>query len=109
VRVDDGSPLPANVNIQSVCASKQRTVANTSSGGSFGFVWGNSGGVFEDASENVRNPGISSSSGLSGSDSGSGSAGGGGRAIDPLADCELRADAPGYTSSKVSLYQHADR
>ncbi len=69
-------------------------------------MWGNTGGVFEDASENVRNPGGNSGSGFSsGGGSAAGSAGGG-RTTDPLADCDLLADAPGYTSTKVSLYQH---
>jgi tetratricopeptide (TPR) repeat protein len=108
VIVDDGSPLPANVNIQSVCASRQRTVANTSSDGSFGFMWGDTAGVFEDASENVRSPGNGSGSGSGSGLSGTGSGGGSSvRPTDPLADCDLRANFPGYTSSKVSLYQHA--
>ena len=111
VIVDDGSPLPANVNIKSVCGgTRQRTVAHTSSAGDFGFQWGNTGGVFEDASESGHGPGnlSGSGSGISGGGNASGSAGGsGGRTTDPLADCDLQAESPGYTSSKVSLYQHA--
>jgi tetratricopeptide (TPR) repeat protein len=61
--------------------------------------------MFEDASESARNSG--SGSGLSGSGNTSGSGGGSGlRTADPLADCDLRADASGFTSSKVSLYEH---
>ena len=104
VIVDDGSPLPANVNIQSVCGStRQRTVAHTSATGNFGFLWGNTGGVFQDASESGHSQGSNSDAGNA-----SGSAGGSGfHTTDPLTDCDLQADAPGYTSSKVSLYQHA--
>jgi tetratricopeptide (TPR) repeat protein len=62
--------------------------------------------MFEDASSNGRLPGISSST-----SSGSGSAGtqrnnSGGLPDDPLADCDLRAYLPGYTSSRASLYNH---
>ena len=122
VIVDDGSPLPGNVDIQSICGSQRRAVAHTSPAGDFGFLWGDTGGVFEDVSENGRNFG-SGGGGGSGSGSGSnspsgsgnaagnnatgGNAGSGGRMTDPLADCDLRAESPGYASSNVSLYQHS--
>jgi tetratricopeptide (TPR) repeat protein len=107
VIVDDSSPLPANVNIQSVCGStRQRTVAHTGSTGDFGFLWGDTGAMFEDASESGRAPG--SFSGLGSGLAGGGGVGGSGvRTADPLADCDLQAESPGYTSSRVSLFQHA--
>lgn len=97
--MDDGSPLPINVNIQSVCLNKQRTVAHASSSGEFGFQWAdNTGSIFEDASENSRLP-----STLANNSGGSSS---GPSRLDPLANCELRAELAGYTSSRISLYQH---
>ena len=107
--VDDGSPLPANVNIQSICGGTRQARGGACEflAGDFGFLWGDTGSVFEDASESVHSPGGNSGSGISGGGNASASAGGSGRPADPLADCDLRADAPGYTSSKVSLYQHA--
>jgi tetratricopeptide (TPR) repeat protein len=98
VMVDDGSPVPASANVQSVCGSHQRNVAHTGPEGDFGFIWGNTSGVFEDASENVH-----SFAGIPGS---GGSSGGTGPMADPLANCDLRADSPGYTSSRLSLFQH---
>jgi tetratricopeptide (TPR) repeat protein len=108
VMVDDGSPLPNNVNIQSVCSNRQRNVAHTGPNGDFSFLWGDTAVVFEDASENVRNPGGGSAQSGNGGTAGSNSGSGGVRGTDPLANCDLKADSPGYSSSRVSLYQHAD-
>jgi len=105
VSLDDGSPLPGSVNIQSVCASRQRIVAHTSPAGDFGFQWAVSTGfVFEDASENGRPPGSSSPGSGSTSSGTSGSSGSGSRLADSISNCDLRADLPGYTSSTVSLF-----
>jgi tetratricopeptide (TPR) repeat protein len=54
---------------------------------------------FGDASQVVRASGNGAAS-LTGSRSGS-------RGLDPLANCELFADAPGYSSSHASLYNRA--
>jgi len=106
VVLDDGSPLPGSVNIQSVCLNKQRTVAHTSSSGTFGFEWGDTAGsIFEDASENGRVPG-STAGGSASSGTGTNSSPGG-HLVDPLASCDLRAELSGYTSSRVSLNDHA--
>jgi tetratricopeptide (TPR) repeat protein len=99
VMTDDGSPLPSNVNIQSVCNGTQRTRAHAGPNGDFGFQWNGSPiGIFEDASEGGHGMGMSSAN--------SGSSGAGGslsRMTDPLANCELQAQVSGYTSVRVSL------
>jgi tetratricopeptide (TPR) repeat protein len=96
VMMDDGSPLPGGVDIQSVCGVVRRTMAHTNGSGSFGFQWANTTAVFADASQAVRNSGGGAGS-LTGSRNG-------GRGIDPLANCDLLAESPGYSSSKTSLY-----
>jgi len=109
VITDDGSALPGSVDIQSVCANRKRVVAHTAVNGDFGFEWAeNTGLVFEDASENGRVPGSTSGSGSGSGSSGTASSGGSGsRLTDPLADCDLRVDLPGYSSTRVSLYNHS--
>jgi tetratricopeptide (TPR) repeat protein len=106
VVLDDGSPLPGSVNIQSVCGTRQRTVAHTSSAGDFGFEWqDNTAGIFEDASEAGRPSGTNlTTPGSSGTGT---SASPGSHLVDPLANCDLRAELAGYTSSRVSLYDHS--
>jgi tetratricopeptide (TPR) repeat protein len=100
--VDDGSPLPGSVNIQSICSSAQRTVAHTSSNGDFGFQWADkSGSVFADASDSARFSGFGPAA--TGTSTNSAMPG---RTVDPLSDCDLKAELAGYTSSRVSLYNH---
>jgi tetratricopeptide (TPR) repeat protein len=97
---DDGSPLPSNINIQSVCNGVQRIRAHAAPNGDFGFQWSsNPIGIFEDASEGGQHM----SSGISGSLSGSGSGSSANRISDPLANCELQAQVSAYTSVRVSL------
>jgi tetratricopeptide (TPR) repeat protein len=109
VMTDDGSPLPGNIAVQSVCAAQQRTVAHTSSQGDFEFEWGaRTANTFEDASDNGRFSG-----GISTAGTGTGSASaltgsGGARGLDPMANCDLRAVASGYTSSRIDLYSRDD-
>jgi len=101
---DDSSPLPADINIQTVCSAQNRTVAHVTPDGDFSFRWADpTGSVFEDASNNARYSG-SGGSGTSGSSGMAGAGGGNGRAIDPLANCDLRAAISGYTSASVGLY-----
>jgi len=103
--MDDGSPLPGSVTIQSVCGSQHRNVAHSGPNGDFGFQWGNTNGVFEDASENLRLPGnLTSGSGGSSSATGSSASG---SVYDPLSNCDLRAELGGYTSTRVSLFNHS--
>jgi tetratricopeptide (TPR) repeat protein len=102
VVIDDGSPMPGSVNIQSICSASQRTVAHTTPRGDFSFQWADkAASVFADASDSARISGF----GGSGSGAGANSATSG-RTADPLADCDLRAELPGFTSSRVSLYNH---
>lgn len=109
VVIDDGTPLPINVGIQSVCGTTQRIMAHAAANGDFNFRWTfGISSTFEDASENGR---VSNSLISGGSSSSSGRMGGsppaGALPDDPLANCELRADLPGYTSTRIPLYNHA--
>jgi len=106
VMVDDGSPLPNNVNIQSVCSNRQRNVAHTGLTAILAFV-GDTAVVLRMLRRMCGTPVVVRPIGqwrTAGSNSGSG----GVRGTDPLANCDLKADSPGYSSSRVSLYQHAD-
>lgn len=95
VMMDDGSPLPRNVNVLGVCGIVRRTMGHTSDNGSFGFQWSTANSVFSDASQGGRVPGNGAAA-LTGSRNGS-------RGLDPLSNCELIAESPGYASSKASL------
>lgn len=106
VSMDDGSPLPANVVIQKVCAGNPRSVAYTDSRGHFSFQWGAQNNFMADASE----AGFSSSSSLSsGGGFGNSQSAGGSNPLagDPysnnMAGCEIRAQAAGYRSDVVNL------
>ena len=94
--MDDGAPLPGNVNIQSSCNTVRRTMAHVSEKGSFAFQWSNTTIAFGDASQMGKTPGTGSAS-LTGMRNGS-------RGLDPLANCDLLAEAPGFTSTRASLY-----
>jgi tetratricopeptide (TPR) repeat protein len=98
VAVDDGSPLPGSVNIQAVCGVEQRTVAHTSARGDFSFQWGDHSGIFEDASQSGMSAAFG---GLNGN-----LPRGRGGLSNPLANCELRADVPGYLSNRVPLFNY---
>lgn len=98
---DDGSPLPHDVNILSVCSAVRRTMGHASASGSFGFQWATTTNAYGDASQAGR----ASSSGngaasLTGSRNGS-------RGLDPLANCDLLAESSGYSSSRASLFNRA--
>ena len=104
---DDGSPQPININIQTVCSSQTRTVTRATLNGDFQFQWAvGTTAIFEDASESGRMPGSSSVSSSSGTNSTAGGSGGGApsRMLDPMVNCDLRADVSGYTSSRIGLY-----
>jgi tetratricopeptide (TPR) repeat protein len=94
VVMDDGSSLPSNVDIESVCNNRKRIVGHTTSEGYFGVQFNDTSSIFEDASENGRPSGGSGST-LSGS--------GGTLMLDPLAGCELSVNLAGYSSSRVGL------
>jgi tetratricopeptide (TPR) repeat protein len=96
VMTDDGSPIPRDIGVLSVCGALRRTMAHATSTGTFNFQWGSSSGIFGDASQAGRSLGNGAAS-LTGSRNGS-------RGLDPLANCDLLAESPGYSSSRVSLY-----
>lgn len=108
---DDGSPAPENINIQTACGAQSHTVAHPTPSGDFVFQWANATpNIFEDASESGRMPGTTAGSGTSSitgnttGSTGTSAGGGSGHLIDPMAVCELRAEASGYTSTRASLY-----
>lgn len=104
VAMDDGSPLPGSVNIQAICGAEQKIVTHTSAKGDFNFQWGENSGIFEDASQTSRTGSAFNavpSSGLAGT-TGTGNGLG-----NPLANCELKVDLGGYTSSRVGLYNYS--
>jgi tetratricopeptide (TPR) repeat protein len=103
--MDDGSPLPGSVNIQSICGALRRTMGHSDPYGAFIFQWSTTISDVGDASQGGRiqvggGSGTLSGSSLTGSRNGS-------RGVDPLSNCELTADYAGYSSSKVSLYNRA--
>jgi tetratricopeptide (TPR) repeat protein len=96
VAMDDGSPLPGGVEIQSVCGAGQRNVAHAGITGNFSFQWNDTAAVFQDAANGQdftpdRSPGFSNSF----------------ASLDPTGNCELRAAVSGYTSSRAALSDHA--
>ncbi len=92
VVMQDGSPVPMNVNIQRVCSGVSRTVAYTDSGGRFSFQWGDRNMILSDASDAGFNTNRqSNSTGFGGSQSAGGA---NALAADPygsrMMNCELR-------------------
>ncbi len=97
VMMDDGSALPGDVSIQSLCGTIRRTMGHTSSSkGTFSFQWTPQTVPYSDASQIARTPTGNGPSALTGMRNGS-------RGNDPLAICELMAEAPGYSSGRASL------
>ncbi|HVW09622.1 MAG TPA: tetratricopeptide repeat protein [Bryobacteraceae bacterium] len=103
VSTDDGSPLPGSVNIQAVCGSDRRIVTHTSGRGDFGFQWGDTFGIFQDASQNSMSSAFSAApaAGL-----GAGPMNTSGGLGNPLVNCELQVDASGYLSSRAPLFNY---
>jgi tetratricopeptide (TPR) repeat protein len=76
-------------------------MSHTSAAGAFSFQWSTiPTSAYGDASQTGRVPTTNGSTSLTGSRNGS-------RGMDPLANCDLMAESPGYSSSKVSLYDRA--
>jgi len=99
VVVDTGTEPPAPVAVLRVCNGTGRREAYTTSDGSFSFVVGDrTNSILPDASEDNRQFGpdsqFSRSNPLTIGQNGPESA---------LADCELRADLAGYSSSSIRL------
>ncbi|MGD1074048.1 MAG: tetratricopeptide repeat protein [Bryobacteraceae bacterium] len=105
VMMDDGSPVPANVEIQRICSGTVHSVAYTDTKGHFRFQWGKTTSlVLTDASEAGSGSKHSSGGGFGGF----GSAGGSNpMSSDPfgnrMINCQLRADLAGYRSDKVNM------
>jgi tetratricopeptide (TPR) repeat protein len=91
--MDDGSQLPVSADIQSICGGTVRNVAHTGGNGNFSFQWNDTRTVFQDASMGSESPFTQQSPSSSNPFAG----------LDPTLNCELRASASGYTSSRVSL------
>jgi|HubBroStandDraft_4_1064222.scaffolds.fasta_scaffold48552_2 tetratricopeptide (TPR) repeat protein len=105
VTIEDGSPV-AQVNIERVCGGISKTVAYSNSSGRFSFQWGDRSMIVADASDagsgRTRN---ASSDGFGGSQSAGGA---NALASDPfgnrMMNCALRANAPGFTSDTIDLF-----
>jgi tetratricopeptide (TPR) repeat protein len=104
VAMQDGSVVP-QVTIERVCGGMAKTVAYTDSKGHFSFQWGDRSLIVADASD--------AGSGRKGANSagfGSSQSAGGANALasDPfgsrMMNCELRANAAGFTSDTVNLF-----
>jgi tetratricopeptide (TPR) repeat protein len=97
---DDGTPPNTNIRIERVCGSTVRLEGHTDSKGRFSVQLGQDMSVDTDASDTNANarPGTwNSTSNLSGNGSS------GNSRLDPLWNCELRANVPGYRSDLVEL------
>jgi tetratricopeptide (TPR) repeat protein len=106
VSTDDGAPLPGSLKIQAVCGADQRIVTHTGPRGDFSFQWGQTSGIFEDASQNGSASAFGGNQGIGGVANSMGVG-----LANPLANCELRVDQAGYTSSHAPLlnYGQLDR
>ena len=105
VALQDGSTV-SQVTIERVCGGIAKTVAYTDSNGHFSFQWGDRNLIVTDASD--AGSGRSRNSGSGGF--GSAQSAGGGSALTPdpfgsrMMNCQLRANAPGFTSDTVDLF-----
>jgi tetratricopeptide (TPR) repeat protein len=105
VAMPDGSVV-SQVTIERVCGGIAKTVAYSNSVGRFSFQWGDSSMIVTDASD----AGSGRTHGTSSGGYGSSQSAGGGSALasDPfgnrMMNCELRANAPGFTSDTVDLF-----
>ncbi len=109
VLLEDGTPPPETVIIESVCGTSQHNEGYTDSKGYFSIEFGRRMGVLQDASE-TSTPGFGNGGGFGGPPGMSGSAGPGfgGGMSSASADmrtfnCELRAKLAGYRSQAYSL------
>lgn len=94
VKLDDGSPLPGSAAIELICGASGRIVAHTSVLDDFVFLTAMSSGSNSTGLTNAWSL-INSSSG----DAASGPRGD----LSEIADCNLRAQLPGFRSSSVRL------
>lgn len=105
VATQDGAEV-SQVTIERLCGGIAKTVAYSDSNGHFSFQWGDSNMVVTDASDAGSGRTRSSSSGGFGSAQSAGGANA--LASDPfgnrMMNCELRANAAGFTSDTVNLF-----
>lgn len=104
VMFDDGSPTNPNIRIERVCGGNVRLEAHTDGQGRFSFqIGGNSNPTVDaDASDDTMGNMGQSPNGLPSSQVG-GLADGRTGGMNPLWNCELRAQYPGYLSDSIDL------
>lgn len=96
VTMDDGSSLPSNVDILTVCGARQRVVAHAASGGAFSFQWNSTPTGAQAASDEGRVPRSAGVTGIAAGEMGA------------AGICDLRASSSGYTSSRVEMSNRYD-
>ena len=105
VAMQDGAAV-SQVTIERVCGGIAKTVAYSNSTGRFSFQWGDGSMIVTDASDSGS--GRTHGSGSGGFGSAQSDGGGSALASDPfgnrMMNCELRANAPGFTSDTVDLF-----
>jgi hypothetical protein len=105
VVMQDGTAV-SQVSMERVCGGISKTVAYTGSNGHFSFQWGDGSALVTDASD----AGTGRSRSASSAGFGSAQTAGGANALasDPfgnrMMNCELRANAAGFTSDIVNLF-----
>ncbi len=110
VLLEDGTPPPETVTMESVCGSSQHNEGYTDSKGYFSIEFGRRMGVLQDASESsggfggggLGGPAESSTGGFGGGGFGGGRLSSGASDM-RLFNCELRAKLAGYRSQSYSL------
>jgi len=101
VLMADGTPPPANIEIQRTCSGIARTVAYTNGKGQFAFQLGDTTGIVPDASEPITH-----FSGTQTSNNDSNGLGQDQRGVPNMLGCELSASAPGFRSGRIDLSGH---
>jgi len=105
VVMDDGSDLPRNIAIKSICNGVERVVGTPHADGKFDFQWVSNNMGQPDATQSdldtttskLGGPGMSTRTGSSL----------GGVSGDQIKNCELAVVLPGYRSSRINLYNHS--
>ena len=116
VMMDDGTPPPDSVTIEALCGGVARPQAYTDSKGRFSFEYGRNSLVMADASTSGAGgyggggggygAGMGNQRGTMGGNNTMGPMGGGALGERTLANCELRANLPGFRSDVVNLAGH---
>ena len=102
VLMDDGSPTPANITIQRVCAGATKSMGFTDSKGRFSFQIGQKSEAVPDASEDSGEERLVALMAPIGGSSTEGRLFGS-RSNRQVAGCQLEASLPGYRSDTVEL------